>query len=82
MAVFTEETVVSKTEVLELGQIQVQTEYRVLKDGVVIARSFSRHVLEPGDDLTNQHGKVAAIAKAVWTDEVRSKWNNMKAKRA
>jgi hypothetical protein len=66
----TKEVVVDKIEVLEMGQVQVRTATRVLEDGAVLSSSFHRHVLSPGDDLTDQDPKVVAIASAVHTPEV------------
>jgi hypothetical protein len=55
-----------------MGQVQVRTATRVLEDGAVLSSSFHRHVLAPGDDLTDQDPKVVAIATATWTAEVVS----------
>jgi hypothetical protein len=65
-----EVSVVDKIEVLLLGQIQVRTRNQVLKDGIEIAATYHRHVLSPGDDLTNQDPRVVAIAEAIWTPEI------------
>lgn len=65
-----EKSVVDKVEVLLEGQIQVRTRNQVLKDGTEIAATYHRHVLSPGDDLTNEDPRVAAIANATWTEEV------------
>ena len=73
----TKETVVDKIEVLEMGQVQVRTATRVLEDGVALSSSFHRHVLAPGDDLTEQDAKVAAIATATWTPEVVTAYEEM-----
>ena len=64
----TKETVVDKIEVLESGAIQVRQVTRVLEDGEVLSQSYHRHVLSPGDDLTNQSPKVIAIATAAWAE--------------
>ncbi len=66
----TKEIVVDKIEVLEKGQIQVRAATRVLEDGTQLSSSFHRHVLAPGDDLSEQDARVSAIATATWTDEV------------
>jgi len=66
----TKETIVDKIEVLEMGQVQVRTATRVLEDGTQLSSSFHRHVLAPGDDLSEQDARVSAIATATWTDEV------------
>ena len=65
-----EVSVVDKIEVLLAGQIQVRTRNQVLKDGTEIAATYHRHVLSPGDDLTNEDPRVAAIAAVTWTEEV------------
>lgn len=65
-----EVSVIDKIEVLELGGIQVRRKDKVLKDGVEIAATFHRHVVNPGDDLTNEDPKVIAVAAALWTEEV------------
>ena len=66
----TEETIVDKIEVIENGSLQVRTATVIKRDDVEINRSFHRHVLAPGDDLTDQDARVSAIATATWTDEV------------
>jgi urease accessory protein UreE len=75
----TKETIVDKVEVLEMGQVQVRTATRVLEDGVALSSSFHRHVLAPGDDLSEQDAKVSAIATATWTPAVVTAYNAMMA---
>ena len=65
-----EKSVVDKIEVLLAGQIQVRTRNQVLRDGEEIAATYHRHVVNPGDDVTNEDPRVAAIAAATWTEEV------------
>ena len=65
-----EKSVVDKVEVLLNGCIQVRRRDQILKDGVEVASSFHRHVVVPGDDLSNEDPRVVAIATATWTDEV------------
>jgi hypothetical protein len=52
--------------VLESNAIQVRSAIRVLEDGEVLSSSYHRHVLQPGDDLSNEDPKVVAIANAAW----------------
>ena len=68
----TKTEVVDKIETLENGTIQVRCATRIDEDGTVLSSSFHRHVLTPGQDLTDQDPKVVAIANAVWTAEVVS----------
>lgn len=63
----TKETVVDKIEVLlESNTIQVRVAVRVLEDGEVLSQTYHRHVLQPGNDLSNEDSKVVAIANAAW----------------
>jgi len=66
--------VVDRIEVLEMGQIQVRTATVVDEDGIQISRTFHRHVLNPGADLTGQTDRVTGIANTTWTAEVLSDW--------
>ena len=83
----TKETVVDKIEVLEMGQVQVRTATKVLENGVVLSRSFHRHVLEPSNkdsgswqdtDISGEDARVQAIANATWTAEVKTAFQEMK----
>lgn len=62
--------VVDQIAVLEAGQIQIRKTTKILDDGVEISKTYHRHVLNPGDDLTNQDARVFAIAQVIWTGEV------------
>ena len=73
----TKEIITDKIEVLEMGQVQVRTATRVLEDGTQLSSSFHRHVLAPGDDLSEQDAKVSAIATATWTPEVVTAYEEM-----
>ena len=63
-------TKVDQIELVENNSIQIRTATIIERDGVEISRSNHRHVLAPGDDVTNEDPKVQAIANAVWTEEV------------
>ena len=65
-----EKSVVDKIEVLLNGCIQVRRRDQILKDGVEVASTFHRHVVNPGADVSNEDPRVAAIAAATWTEEV------------
>lgn len=65
-----EKSVVDLISVTELGSVEVRRADIVLRDGEEIAKTYHRHVLMPGDDLSGQSAKVSAIAKAVWTPDV------------
>ena len=66
----TEDTIVDSMDVLLDGQIQVRVANRVFRDGVEISKSFHRHVVSPGDDLSLEDPRVATIGAVVHTPEV------------
>ena len=66
----TERVEIGKREVLADGQIQVRTDTVIERDGVEISRTFHRHVVAPGDDLSGQHADVQRLANAEHTAEV------------
>ena len=65
-----ERQLVDLVELVQSNHIQVRTANIIERDGVEVTRTFHRHVLSPGDDVTNEDPKVQAIANAVWTEEV------------
>lgn len=67
-----EKQIIDKIEVIgdAFPMVQVRRADVIEKDGVEIARSFHRHVLAPGDDISGEDPKVQAVCNAVWTDEV------------
>jgi len=65
-----EKTIIDKVELTEVNTIQVRTATIIERDGTEISRSYHRHVVSPGDDITNEDAKVQAVANAIWTDEV------------
>lgn len=66
----TERTVTDLIEVLESGHLQVREANLVERDGVVIAKTFHRYVIAPGDDVSQKEQKIQGIAAAVWTPEI------------
>jgi hypothetical protein len=59
-----------KEEILPNQTIQIRTTTVVEEDGVELARSHHRHVVHPGDDVSNEPQEVQDIANALWTAEV------------
>ena len=59
-----------KLEILPNRVIQVRRSDIILKDGVVVATSFHRHTVVPGDDVSAEPTEVQACATALWTSEV------------
>jgi len=76
-------TVIDKVETLQDGTLQVRQAEIITKDGVEIARNFTRWVRHPGDtSVQSDLSPVPAIATAVWTTEVVSAYEAMVASQA
>ena len=61
---------IDKIEIVETNAIQVRTATIIEKDGVEIARTYHRHIVNPTDSVENEDSRVKAIANAIWTNEV------------
>jgi|TARA_R100001443_G_scaffold21434_1_gene33714 hypothetical protein len=69
----TEETVQDKIEIVgEFKMVQVRTATVIKRDGTEISRSFSRHVVAPDADTSNESDDVKAIAAQVHTDAIKT----------
>ena len=66
-----------KIEVLEYA-VQVRKATVIKKDGKELTRSFHRYTLSPDSDISNQPAKVQAVCNAVFTDAVKTAWNQLK----
>jgi hypothetical protein len=84
----TERTENDKIEVVgKYKTVQVRQATVIEKDGVEVARSFHRKSFQPGTlndsdalvdtDLSGEDADVAAIATAVWTDEIKEAYRLM-----
>ena len=80
-----ESTEYDKVEVVgQYKVVQVRKATVVKKDGVELAKSYFRYILNPGildssdnlvdTDLSGQPAEVTAICNAVWTTEVKAAW--------
>jgi hypothetical protein len=67
-------TEIGSIEVLPKGQIQVRTDTIIEEDGVQLGKSYHRHVLEPGSDISQQDQRVKDVAVIVHTDECKAAW--------
>lgn len=65
----TERKVVDLIEVLENGHLQIREANIIEKDGVVVAKTFHRYVVVPGDDVSDKEQRIQDIAAAVWKQE-------------
>ena len=65
-----EKKIVDSINLVESNHIQVRKSTIIEKDDIEIARTYHRHVLSPGDDISNEDSRVQAIANVIWTEEV------------
>ena len=83
----TKEIVVDKIEVLEMGEVQVRTATKIIEDDNLLNRTFHRHFVAPSTkisdtwsdtDISGEDARVQAICNAIWTDEVKTAYQEMK----
>lgn len=63
------QTLVNKIEVNLLGVVLVRTATQVVEDGVVIATTFHRHTIVPGQDYSSEDNRVQSICSVAHTPE-------------
>jgi hypothetical protein len=63
---------IDKYEVVgQFKQVQCRQATVISDDGVELSRSFHRHVISPGDDVSNESAETQAIVAAVHTQEIK-----------
>jgi hypothetical protein len=78
----TETISIDQIEIVGDWNIQVRQATVIEKDGVQVARSFHRWILNPDSDISGQEQKVQDICNVAWTDEVKSAYETFKAEQA
>jgi hypothetical protein len=78
----TERKEIDQITVLVDGQIQVREATVIEKDGVEISRTFHRHVVAPGADLSGEDARVKKIAEVEHTSAVITAYNDLIASNA
>lgn len=66
----TETKVIDQITVTESGAVLYREATRIMRDAEVVAQTYHRSSLTPGQDLTGVPANVAAIAQAAWTPEI------------
>ena len=75
----TESSTIDQITVLDDGQVLVRRADRVLRDGVELAKTYHRHVVEPGQELTGEDARVRSVCRAVHTQDVIDRFNTVHA---
>ncbi|HMF66060.1 MAG TPA: hypothetical protein VK602_00445, partial [Phyllobacterium sp.] len=52
--------------VLSTGHLEVRRADIVLRDGVEVSRTYHRHVVTPGDDVSGEPEIVQQLAATIW----------------
>ena len=73
----TERKEMDQITVLVDGQIQVREATVIERDGVEISRTYHRHVVAPGADLSGEDARVKKIAEVEHTSAVITAYNDL-----
>jgi hypothetical protein len=65
-----ETKVIDQITVTEYGAVLYREATRIMRGDEIVAQTFHRTSLAPGQDLTGQPEKVVAIAQTAWTPQV------------
>lgn len=66
----TKEIVVDQISVNEFGVVAYREATRIVENENILAQSFHRSSVSPGDDISSVPATVASVCNAVWTPEV------------
>jgi hypothetical protein len=66
----TETKNIDQIVVAKYGDVTYREVTQIMRGDEVVAQTYHRTSLTPGQDLTGQPEKVAVIARAAWTPEV------------
>jgi hypothetical protein len=66
----TKQSVIDQITITENGVCMYRTVTKIVEDGIVLAQTYHRTSLAPGEDLTGHPPTVAAICEVAWTPEV------------
>jgi|KBSMisStandDraft_5_1062788.scaffolds.fasta_scaffold653209_2 hypothetical protein len=67
-------------EVLQDRRMQVREDTVITEDGTELSRTYTRYVLNPGDDVTDKPQVIKDIAGVLWTTPVIDAWKVIEAK--
>lgn len=71
MAELSERTVTGAVSVTADGHVEIRRDSYILRGSEIVAGpKYHRRVLAPGAGLSGEDERVAAIARAAWTEEV------------
>lgn len=68
---------VGQISVTEFKCLEVRTDTIIEEDGVELSRSYHRHVVAPGQDVTGEDAEVQSLASLLHTQQVIDDYNAM-----
>ena len=75
----TKEEKISQIEIVgDLKFVQIRTTITVKEDDAKISSSYHRRSLAPDADISGETAEIQGICNAVWTDEVKSAYEDFK----
>jgi len=75
----TKENVEDRHEIVGLYKhIQIRTATIIKEDGVELSRTYHRHVIAPGDDVSSESDEVKKLVALYHTDEMKKSWSDFK----
>lgn len=60
--------------ITEQGSINIRKITRIFEDGVEISKAYHRHIVSPGDDVSNEDERTKLIAGVIHTKEIIEKF--------
>jgi len=63
--------------ITESSHIQVRKITRIMEDGKELSKSYHRHVISPGDNVTDQDERTMLIARVLHTPKVIKAYKDM-----
>ena len=66
--------------VLADGQVEVRRDEQIWENGVFLSHAYHRHVIHPGQDLSQEDIRGKIIAMAIYTPEFVTAWKTSEEK--
>lgn len=72
--------VVDTITILENGNLEIRNKVKLIENGIEIAFTYNRYVIEPGDNVNQLPTKIKSVAALIHTPEVIAAAQQRKAK--
>jgi len=72
-----EKKIIDLIEILNNNCLQIREAIIIEKDGNILAKTFNRFILKPGDDVSMQDQKIKDVTQLIWTEEVINNFKSL-----